>query len=114
MMKTQVKIKSFFQGTKARRQFFAGEELVAYDVDQLLTFERGYSASKLSHTTSIATLLGCWRRSRDSWARVLAGLPVGELRDAMAIELADRDEAMSLLADKAQALLERKGANGHA
>jgi hypothetical protein len=120
MMKTQVKIKSFFQGSKARKDFFAGEELVAYDVDQLLSWEVSFHRHQLftrgtgDGSPSFALLLGCWRRARDSWLRVAKALPLDSpLREEMFRELADRDEAMSLLADKAQALLERKGATGH-
>jgi hypothetical protein len=117
MKTTAVNIKEYFQGSKARKDFFAKEEMIAYDTNELLGFEAGYARHRFElhggdRLPSFAALMTLWRRSRDSWARVLADLPVGELRDAMALELADRDEAMSLLADKAQALLERKGANG--
>jgi hypothetical protein len=112
VLKTKPKLKDYFQGSRARRQFFAGEEFVAYDVDQLLTFERGYSASKLSHTTSVATLLGCWKRARDSWVRVAEALPAGALKDQMRVELRERDASMDRLADKAEEMIAVKLANG--
>jgi hypothetical protein len=112
VLKTKPKLKDYFQGSRARRQFFAGEELVAYDVDQLLTFERGYSASKLSHTTSIATLLGCWKRARDSWERVAAALPAGKLRDEMFVELAEREASMDAIAERAEEMIAVKLVNG--
>jgi hypothetical protein len=120
MTKTaQVKtLKSYFQGSKAKRDFFAGEELVEYDVDQLLSWEVSFHRHQLltrgtgDGSPSFALLLGCWRRARDSFERVMKALPVGELRDAMAIELADRDEAMDRLANQAEVLLGK--AEGHA
>jgi hypothetical protein len=117
VLKTQVKIKNFFQGSKAKRDFFAGEELLAYDVGQMIEFERGYATCGLGHEPDglppMSVLITCWRRARDSWKRVTEALPQGELRDEMALELQIRDHAMDKLADEAQALLERKGANGH-
>jgi hypothetical protein len=118
VMKTQVKIKDFFQGSKARKDFFAKEEMIAYDTNELLSFEAGFARHRFElHGTgdglpSFAALMTLWRRSRDSWARVTEALPVGELRDAMAIELADRDEAMNAICDKAQAMLQAKLAKG--
>jgi hypothetical protein len=99
------KIAEYFQSTKARRQFFSGENLIAYDVDQLLIFERDFTNSRLSHTTSVSVLLACWRRARDSWSRVTEALPPGPLRDQMALELQDRDEAMNRLAERASEML---------
>jgi hypothetical protein len=120
MTKTaQVKtLKSYFQGSKAKREFFAGEELVEYDVDQLLSWEVSFHRHQLltrgtgDGSPSFALLLGCWRRARDSFERVMKALPVGELRDAMAIELADRDASMDDLADKACAMIATKLAKG--
>jgi hypothetical protein len=120
MTKTaQVKtLKSYFQGSKAKRDFFAGEELVAYDVDQLLSWEVSFHRHQLlargtgDGSPSFALLLGCWRRARDSFERVMKALPVGELRDAMALELADREAAMDDLAEKAREMIAVKLANG--
>jgi hypothetical protein len=120
MTKTaQVKtLKSYFQGSKAKREFFAGEELVEYDVDQLLSWEVSFHRHQLltrgtgDGSPSFALLLGCWRRARDSFERVMKALPVGELRDAMALELADRDASMDDLADKACAMIATKLAKG--
>jgi hypothetical protein len=95
--------KSYFQDTKARRQFFAGHDLIAYDVDQLLTFEKNFENSRLAHTTSVCVLLHCWRKARDSWLRVAEALPPGDLREEMFEELAARDAAMDQLAEQAQA-----------
>ena len=96
-------IKSYFQGTKAKRQFFAGEELVAYDVNQLLDFERGFRASRMALITSVATLLSCWKRARDSWKRVAEALPAGKLREEMFEELRKREASMDLIAEQARA-----------
>jgi hypothetical protein len=84
--------------TTAKLQFLAEEE-VARDVYQTLAAERGFDAK------STSVLLGCWRAARDSYERVVKLLPEGELRDAMALELAERDRAMDALAEKAKALL---------
>lgn len=110
-MKTEPKIKDYFQGTKAKRDFFAGEELVAYDVGQLLGWERSFAQHQfLTRGTGdglppVSVLVACWRKARDSWARVTEALPPGELRDAMAAELRERDVAMDKLAEQAQAQL---------
>jgi hypothetical protein len=114
MPKAAVNIKDYFRGSRAKRQFFAGEENVAYDVNQLLEFEEDFAKCGLSHSPDclppMAVLLAAWRKARDSWERVAEALPAGELRDEMAAELRERDASMARLADKAQALLE---ANGH-
>jgi hypothetical protein len=118
VMKTQVKIKDFFQGSKARKDFFAKEEMIAYDTNELLSFEAGFARHRFElHGTgdglpSFAALMTLWRRARDSWKRIMEALPVGELRDAMALELADRDASMDDLADKACAMIATKLAKG--
>jgi hypothetical protein len=113
MLKTTA-LKDHFQTTKARRDFYAGENLAAYDCAEVLSFEQGFAKCGLSHSPDglppFSVLLAVWRKARDSWERVTEALPPGALRDQMAAELAERDEAMDRLADKAQALLE---ANGH-
>jgi hypothetical protein len=120
MTKTaQVKtLKSYFQGSKAKREFFAGEELVAYDVDQLLSWEVSFHRHQLltrgtgDGSPSFALLLGRWRRARDSWQRLVEALPSCALREEMALELADREAAMDDLADKARAMIAAKLAKG--
>jgi hypothetical protein len=117
MPKAEVKIVDYFRGSKARRQFFAGENLLAYDCAQMIEFERGYATCGLGHEPDglppMSVLIACWRRARDSWKRVADALPAGALRDEMALELQIRDHAMNELSRKAEALLEGK-AEGHA
>jgi hypothetical protein len=113
MPKTEPKIEDFFQNTKSRRSFIAGEKAIAYDVDQLLTFERNWLASGLGRgEPRMAVLVASWRRARDSWQRIMEALPLGRLRDEMQIELVERDKSMDALADKAEALIAIKLANG--
>jgi hypothetical protein len=115
-MKTEPKIN--FQGTKAKRDFFAGEELVAYDVGQLLGWERSFARHQfLTRGTGdglppVSVLVACWRRARDSWARVTAALPPGKLRNSMLDELRERDAAMDQLCEKAKAQLYAKVVEG--
>jgi hypothetical protein len=116
VLKTAPKIADFFQGSKARRDFFAGEELVAYDCDQLLSWEVSFHRHQLftrgtgDGSPSFAVLVATWRRARDSFERVMRALPTGALRDEMADELRDRDAAMNRLAERASEIL--KGAEG--
>lgn len=108
--KTETKVEDFFQNTKSRRSFIAGEKAIAYDVDQLLTFERNWLASGLGRgEPRVAILVASWRRARDSWKRVTKALPAGELKDEMELELQIREAAMDRLADQAEALAERNG-----
>ena len=115
-MKTEPKIN--FQGTKAKRDFFAGEELVAYDVGQLLGWERSFARHQfLTRGTGdglppVSVLVACWRRARDSWARVTEALPPGKLRNSMLDELRERDAAMDQLCEKAKAQLYAKVVEG--
>jgi hypothetical protein len=115
---TALKIKDYFQGTKARKDFFAGEELVEYDCDQLLTFEARFATHQfMTRGTGdglppMSVLVATWRRARDSFERVLCALPAGALRDAMEIELAARDASMDRLADQAREMIATKLANG--
>jgi hypothetical protein len=113
-MKTEPKrIADYFKGSKARRQFFGGENLLAYDVAQLHTWERGFATSRLGRKedglppTSI--LITCWRRARDSFERVMKALPQGELKDEMALELQIRDAAMGRQRSEGSALCETRG-----
>jgi hypothetical protein len=114
-MTSRAKFEELFPTTTAKLQFLAEEE-VAKDVDQVLSFERQFSAKSMS------VLVGCWRAARDSWERVMKLLPPGELRDSMVLELVERDRAMDKLADEAQRLLyaaaadaehEEMNGNGH-
>lgn len=119
-MKTVVKtepkaIADYFQGSKARRSFFKGHELIAYDCGQLLQMERGYASVGLGPPDGkpqMSVLLAVWKRARESFKRVMEALPAGELKDEMALELQIREAAMDRIADQAQALVEGK-ANGH-
>jgi hypothetical protein len=111
-----MKIADYFRGSKARRQFFAGEELVAYDCDQLLGWERSYAKGPLGHSEDglppVSVLIASWRKARDSWERVMRALPAGGLRDEMAAELRERDAAMDKLAEQAKAQLYAKVVEG--
>jgi hypothetical protein len=112
--KTEPKIEDFFQGSKARRSFFKGEELVAYDCGQLLQMERGFASVGLGPPDGkpqVSVLLAVWKRARESWKRVTEALPAGELKDEMRLELQIREATMDRLCDQAEALVER---NGHA
>jgi hypothetical protein len=112
MPKTEPKIEDFFQNTKSRRSFIAGEKAIAYDVGQLLVFERNFT---LRHEPDglpqVSVLVACWKRARGSFQRVAEALPPGELREEMFLELQIRDAAMSRLQEQAKAQLNE--ANGH-
>lgn len=113
VVKTEPKIEDFFQGSKARRSFFKGENLVAYDVGQMLSVERAFAKSRLGRQPDglppVSVLVACWKRARESWKRVTAALPAGELKDEMMLELQIREAAMDALSEKAEALVERNG-----
>jgi hypothetical protein len=118
MPKTEPKIEDFFQGSKARRSFFKGENLVAYDCGQLLQMERGYASVGLGPPDGkpqVSVLLAVWKRARESWKRVMEALPAGELKDDMALELQIREASMDALADRASEMLSeaRRKENGH-
>jgi hypothetical protein len=110
MMKTNA-LKDHFQGTRAKRQFFASEELVAYDVNQLMEFEEDFAKCGLSHSPDglppMAVLLAAWKKARDSFERVAEALPHGELRDQMLDELAKREAVMDGLAQRASEILKK-------
>jgi hypothetical protein len=118
VLKTKPKsARDYFQNTKARRDFFAGEELAAYDAAEVISFEQGFAKCGLSHSPDglppISVLVAVWRKARNSWERVMKALPPGSsLRNAMLDELRDRDKAMEGLRAKARALLEAKIAKG--
>jgi hypothetical protein len=118
VVKAEPKVEDFFQNTKSRRSFIAGEKAIAYDVGQLLVFERNFT---LRHEPDglpqVSVLVACWKRARGSFQRVAEALPAGELKEAMFLELQIREEAMDRLCDQAQAQLNEaklKEANGHA
>jgi hypothetical protein len=100
--------------TKGGRKILANEKAVAYDVSELLSFEVGLSKSALGQGhPSMAVLVASWRKTRDSWERITRALPSDSLlREEMEMELARRDAAFDVLADKAEALIAIKLARG--
>lgn len=105
-----------FTTAKSRAEF-AGEELLAYDVDQLLHFEMDYARCDLGRTADglppTSVLVACWSRMRDSWERVMLALPPGPDRDEMVAFLAERDAAMERLREKARNLVRLKTVQGN-
>ena len=103
--------------TPKRRELFGGEQLLTYDVQQILDFELAYAKCGLASTIDglppFSVLFTCWQRQRDSWQRVMLALPEGEDRAGMLEFLRERDAAMAQLRSRAYQLLERLEANDH-
>jgi hypothetical protein len=104
------KAEQYLEQTPGKRKLLKRERAIAEDVEQLLDYERGYAAGPLGGSPdrlpSAAILLACWGRARDSWERVMKALPPGTaLREAMRVELAERDESMRGLQAQAEAML---------
>ena len=119
-IRSSMSVEEHLSRTRGGRKILRHEKAVAEDVAQLLDFEQGFAQHQLETRgaddgrdgrPSVAVLVASWRRARDSWLRVTKALPLDSaLRNAMAIELAERDQTMNKLADQAQALVE---SNGH-
>jgi hypothetical protein len=98
------KLSDHFQDPEGKA-FFTMEKLACYDAWQLLYFEKQFARSAGDGLLPVASLMAAWRHARNSVQRVMEALPPGALRDQMALELQDRDEAMDRLAEIAQAQL---------
>jgi hypothetical protein len=105
-MRSQLKPKlsDYFQDVEGKA-FFTMEKLACYDAWQLHYFEKQFARSAGDGFPSVASLMAAWRHARNSVQRVMEALPPGALRDQMALELQDRDEAMDKLADRAEEML---------
>jgi hypothetical protein len=120
-VKASMSVNEHLSRTRGKRKILAHEKAVAYDVAQLLSFERGFAQHQLETRgtgdgrPSFAVLVACWKRARESFERVTKALPLDSLlREEMTLELAARDKAMDDIARKAEALLDRgKEANSH-
>jgi hypothetical protein len=103
--------------TPKRRQFFGGEELVAYDCNQLLTFEENFAHSDLGSRDGkvpLSVLVHVWWKMRDSWERVMLALPPGPDREEMKALLAERYAVMEGFRAKARNLIRLKEVEGNA
>jgi hypothetical protein len=114
-IRSSMSVEEHLSRTRGKRKILAHEKAVAEDVAQLLDFEQGFAQHQLETRgagdgrdgrPSVAVLVASWRRARDSWLRVTKALPLDSaLRNAMAIELQDRDEVMNSLAERASEML---------
>jgi hypothetical protein len=83
----------------------------AEDIGSLLEYEAGFAKCGLAHDNTglppFQVLFHLWGRARNLYERYMNTLPQGQEREEIADFLAERDERMARLKEKARAMLEK-------